>query len=88
MARDHKLHLTPQQHLLIGGLEQHGMPRATARRLVAQHYEAHVLRELCYFNYECGGRPHQRYDWRRLAIRIRNQVPAPLGYPFEDAFSF
>lgn len=83
MSRDpHQLHLTETQHFLAYGLEMHGMPHRTALRLAHQFTEAHVLREMLYFNYECGRRPQQPHDWRWLALRIKQQLPAPGSYPF------
>jgi len=84
MARDHQPHLDPTQHLLVYGLEMHRVPRKTAIRLAHQYSEAHLLRQLLYYSYECGRRPSDAPDWHYLAIRIRQQLPAPAGYPFPN----
>ena len=83
MARDHQPHLDTTQHLLVYALEMHRVPRKTAIRLVHTFSEAHVLRELCYYLYECGHSPKAAVDWRWLAARIRQQMPAPSSYPFQ-----
>lgn len=84
MVRDHQPHLDPTQHLLVYALEMHRVPRKTAIRLAHQYSEAHVLREICYYNYECGSHPRGPRDWRWLATRIRQQLPALSSYPFAN----
>jgi hypothetical protein len=86
MARNHQPHLDTTQHLLVYALEMHLVPRKTAIRLVRQYSEAHILRQLCYYNYQCALRPPDAYGgWRWLVDRIRLQMRAPSGYPFPNS---
>ena len=86
MARNHQLHLDPTQHLLVYALEMHRVPRKTAIRLAHQFSETHVLREICYYNFECGRKPRDPNDWKWLVMRIREQLPAPSAYPFANPY--
>jgi hypothetical protein len=83
MSRSHTPHLDTTQHLLVYALQMHRVPRKTAIRLVHQFSEAHVLRQLLYYVYECGHAPKVTTDWRWLSARIRHDVPPPASYPIK-----
>ena len=84
MPRQHQPDLTTTRHLLGYALKFHGVPEKTAARLAQQFSEAHLLRQLSYYSFECGRRPQDGTDWHYLALRIRQQLPAPAGYPFPN----
>jgi hypothetical protein len=84
MVRDHQPHLDTTQQLLVYALEMHRVPRKTAIRLALQYSEAHLLRQICYYEFECGRRPADPQEWRWLTTRISKQLPAPSGYPFPN----
>lgn len=84
MQRQHHPNPTTTQHLLGYALEIHAVPEKTAARLAKQFSEAHLLRQLSYYSFECGRRPQDDTDWHYLVLRIRQQLPAPPGYPFPN----
>lgn len=82
MSRIPEPQLNETEHLLVYGLTAHGVPRRTAVTLAKRFSGVHILRQMCYFNYDVSRHPEDP-NWRWLVTRIQHQEPEPSGYPWD-----